>query len=536
MKALSIGKRIFLALGCLIAVIVAGANVGYWGLKYSISQGKEINGALKEHGRFLATSIDLARLAQVNFKKQVQEWKDLLLRGSDADAFAKHLAGFNTQSAATDANLGALRELFAKSKVETNLIDRSLEEHRRLNARYLEALKSFDPKRPEAAAVVDKLVKSIDRPATDAIDALVAQAGQFASDVTKSAEETFATRSAQLMTVFVVGSLLGVAIGIACALVVTRSLSRELAALSQSLGQSSSQVAAAASQVSASSQSLAEGAAEQAASLEETSASLEEMASMSKKNAELTDQCKGWMIEERAIVGNVDKLLNETAASIQASTRSSEATSHVIKTIEGIAFQTNILALNAAVEAARAGEAGMGFAVVAEEVRNLAQRCSQAARETSGLIENATTATRKGSQLTAATQEAFKLNVAIAGKVGGAVDQISDAVRDQSQGLAQVNLAVTQMDKVTQSNAANAEESASAAEALYGQAETLKDAVADLLRLTGAGPGIPRHSLTADSPTDGPQEGIAASVAGSVRAKSNGQPDKGRRPVDLSWS
>ncbi len=177
--------------------------------------------------------------------------------------------------------------------------------------------------------------------------------------------------------------------------------------------------------------------------------------------------------------------MNQTATSIQEINRSSEDIAKIIKTIEEIAFQTNILALNAAVEAARAGEAGMGFAVVADEVRNLAQRCAQAAKETSVLIESATTAARQGSQLTVSTQDAFKQNIEIATKIGAAIDEIAAAVKEQSQGITQINTAVGQMDKVTQSSAANAEESASAAEELNAQAETMKQSVAGLLQLVG---------------------------------------------------
>jgi len=137
------------------------------------------------------------------------------------------------------------------------------------------------------------------------------------------------------------------------------------------------------------------------------------------------------------------------------------------------------------VEAARAGEAGMGFAVVADEVRNLAQRCAQAAKETGALIEGATIAARKGSELTLATQAAFKQNVDVAGKIGVAVDEIAAAVKEQSQGMAQINTAVEQMDKVTQSNAANAEEGAAAAEELNAQAVILKQSVDELLKLVG---------------------------------------------------
>jgi len=249
------------------------------------------------------------------------------------------------------------------------------------------------------------------------------------------------------------------------------------------LNRGSDQVAAAAAEISTSSQNLAQGAGEQAAAVEESSASLEELASMSKGNAERADKCQTWMHEAHTIIAEVNRLLNETATAIQEINRSSESTVKVIKTIEEIAFQTNILALNAAVEAARAGESGMGFAVVAEEVRNLAQRCAQAVQETSTLIEGAAQAAHKGKELTTATQAAFKRNLDNGAQVGTVVDEIAASVKEQSEGVSQINSAVGQMDKVTQNNAASAEEAAAAAEELNAQAITMKQAVGELLRL-----------------------------------------------------
>jgi len=157
----------------------------------------------------------------------------------------------------------------------------------------------------------------------------------------------------------------------------------------------------------------------------------------------------------------------------------------IIKTIDEIAFQTNILALNAAVEAARAGEAGMGFAVVADEVRNLAQRCAQSAKETAAKIEGAITKTAQGVEISTKVTETLQEIVVKVRQVDELVGEVATASREQSQGITQVNTAVGQMDKVTQSNAANAEESASASEELNAQAESLKDAVAQLLQLVG---------------------------------------------------
>jgi len=172
-------------------------------------------------------------------------------------------------------------------------------------------------------------------------------------------------------------------------------------------------------------------------------------------------------------------------AAMDAIAASSSEVGKIIKTIDEIAFQTNILALNAAVEAARAGESGMGFAVVAEEVRNLAQRSAQAARETSEKIEGAIAKTTQGVNLSGVVAEGLKEIVDNARKVDTLTEGVASAAREQSQGIDQVNIAVSQIDKVTQNAAASAEESASAAAELDAQAQALKSAVYQLSALIG---------------------------------------------------
>ena len=262
-----------------------------------------------------------------------------------------------------------------------------------------------------------------------------------------------------------------------------RGIALPVGKIANDLDDASEQVASASSQVASASQSLAEGSSEQASALEETSSSLEEMSSMTKQNADNAGHAKALMGEARQIVDKVDGQMKNMVKAIQNVTRSSEETGKIIKTIDEIAFQTNLLALNAAVEAARAGEAGAGFAVVANEVRNLAMRAAEAAKNTSDLIENTIVTVKNSRDLTQQTQDAFRENMEITSKVGHLIDEIAAASSEQAQGIGQIGKAVAEMDKVVQQTAANAEESASASEEMNAQAHQLKNYVANLVMI-----------------------------------------------------
>ena len=339
-------------------------------------------------------------------------------------------------------------------------------------------------------------------------------------------------------------------VGIAGSVWIVTSISTALRNIAGHLSNGANQVAGASNQVAATSQALAEGASEQAASIEETSASLEEISSMTQRNVQNVQGAKEFTAQTRANAASgaqstqemgqamqgIRNASNEMRDAMNAIKAASSDVSKIIRTIDEIAFQTNLLALNAAVEAARAGEAGMGFAVVADEVRSLAQRSAKAAKETADMIETSVKRSEDGVRVTdkvvASVEEvAVKSTqleqqlaeiVAKAQKVDEQVAQIASASQEQSQGISEVNLAVSQMDKVTQSTAASAEESAAAAEELNAQAGVLKDVVRELQTLVGSdGEAAVAQSTEVEQNLSAKQP---AKPAGVVKWKSGGSP------------
>jgi methyl-accepting chemotaxis protein/methyl-accepting chemotaxis protein-1 (serine sensor receptor) len=315
----------------------------------------------------------------------------------------------------------------------------------------------------------------------DAIATIVAWNGKGA-DATIAA--TTGTVSSSLwLTGLMAASCLALGVGLSWFMI--RGMKRELTAAVTKLSEGAVQIAAAASQVASASQSLAQGSSEQAASLEETSSTTEEINSMAVKNTDNAGVMTRMVAESQLEFVATNRQLGEMVTAMDEIDASSGKISKIIKVIDEIAFQTNILALNAAVEAARAGEAGMGFAVVADEVRNLAQRCAQAAKDTADLIEESIGKSGSGKTKVGLAASAVQRMTDEFTKIKTLVDEVSHGSMEQTDGISQVRKALSQMEQVSQSSAASAEEGAAAAEQLNAQSEGLKEIVFRLNSMAG---------------------------------------------------
>ncbi len=464
---LTVGFGVILAL-MVVIIIISLSQVGLLGSKVSMIANKRVT-QLQFCYEIMKQYDVLARSAgniALTIDENIQKYQEGLYR-NNREAIIENLSRFE-KTLNTDKGKETYKQLKEAAALAWPLYDKAVELGRA-------------NRNAEAGDIIMVQILPVQSKLLGAMNDL-ASIIQAASDSDAKEAEILVVGGGTVLIILGIAALIfGGLIGV----LITRSITKPINRVVAGLSEASDQVATASSEVASASQSLAEGTSEQAASLEETSSSLEEMTSMTKQNADNAGQAKSLMAEARKIVDKVDGQMNIMASAIQEVAKSSEETGKIIKTIDEIAFQTNLLALNAAVEAARAGEAGAGFAVVADEVRNLAMRAAEAAKNTSGLIENTIITVRKSRDLTQQTQEAFKENVAISGKIGNLIDEIAAASEEQARGISQVSIAVSQMDKVVQQAAANAEESASASEEMSAQAEQMKGYVAELAAVVG---------------------------------------------------
>ncbi len=437
----------------------------------------------------------------------------------DDDAQARKLALAESHRKDIETQSARLSELLDSAETTAHLakVSASLKTYGEAVARLQKSLKAND---------FDEAMKTLDGDVAKdytAIEGDLNSLRSFVFDLSnRNGDTTQLLLDRNLRSTLILSAVIA---GIALIAVVTVQLlslriSRELCEISGTLSGAAEDIFNKAGGFTATSGQLAEGASHQAASLEETSASLEEMAGMTKRNAESAQNAKETASQTRKAVENGVAGMKRMSASMEGITTSSAEIGKIIKTIDDIAFQTNILALNAAVEAARAGEAGRGFAVLAEEVRALALRSATAARETGSKIETALQRSREGTS--ASTEVAGMLNsiVGQVQKMDTLVAEIATASAEQSQGIKQATNAMMEMDKVTQSNAAGAEESAGAAQELASHTALLREAVARLNGFTG---------LTSVAPaTQAPVHDESPSLAPVHRNGFAKKPAKGR--------
>jgi methyl-accepting chemotaxis protein len=360
----------------------------------------------------------------------------------------------------------------------TDTLEASLQEYRSVRESKVLSL-SRENKQAEAFAAFKTVLGPVMTKYFDTLDALTRHnsdlAGQYDGEITR------AIISSEL--VLAIGALVACGISGLIGFFIVTSTNRALRRSVHALTSGAQQVVSASGQVSSAAQSLSRGANEQAASLEETSASVEEMGSMTRQNAEHSQAAANLMSEVDGRVRESNAALRDMLSSMSAIQDSSHKVAKIIKTIDEIAFQTNILALNAAVEAARAGDAGMGFAVVADEVRSLAQRSAQAAKDTAGLIEESIATAHGGDKKVSQVAAAITGITESVTKVKQLVDEVSAASQQQTHALDQVATTMSRMERVTQTTAATAEESAAASEELNAQAETTMTIVTSLQAL-----------------------------------------------------
>ena len=446
----------------LIGAVVAGS--GTWYLR---SLNRELTIATGK----TAVKLDLVNAARARAWEMIASNRGMFISGfrQDQAGIDARARSWNAAFKRTVEQINEMRPLIATEEGGQDLakFESALAKYEKVSAELLRLCR--ENKLQQVETDVNPKVQEFENVTEETLDHLK----NVQRKLLKDSQAHAASIGSQSLLVSIVLNCLMLAIVIVAVLLV-RAIHRTLVTVVSELSSGAHEVAGAAFQVSSSSQSLAQGSSEQAASLEETSASTAEINSMARRNSENTRVAADLMAQSQEKFVQTNQSLDESVVAMDEINTQSGKISKIIKVIDEIAFQTNILALNAAVEAARAGESGMGFAVVADEVRNLAQRSAQAAKDTGALIEESIAKSNVGKHKVDQVATAIRAVTEKAATVKITLDEVNLGSQDQANGIQQIGKAIIQMEKVTQSIAANSEESAAAAEQLNAQSEALK--------------------------------------------------------------
>ena len=505
-------------------------------------------------------AMNSIRGAQLSYKVQVQEWKNMLLRSQDAQLFERHSRGYADSSAKMAKQLTALNSQAVAIGLPPGLADKTIAEHDELNRRYAEALKLLRSADFASTQDVDKAVRGIDRAATEHIDQLAKVVQDHADKMAGQTAAAAADEKKFLIVGLTFLALIAASVSIVAGYLTINNITRRLQRaadfarsvaagnldveietgrqdeLGQLLGsmremngslagivdrvrQAAEMVTTASSQIAAGNTDLSSRTEEQASSLEETAASIEEMTATVNQNAQNAGQANEVASSAAKVAQRGGEAVDQVVKMMESIQGSSRKIGDIIGVIDSIAFQTNILALNAAVEAARAGDQGRGFAVVAGEVRSLAQRSAEAAKEIKSLITDSVQRVDAGAKLADGAGQTMVEVVSSVNRVSQIIGEIASATKEQSSGIVQVNQAVGDLDKATQQNASLVEESTAASESLKELAREMVDAVS-VFRLSSRPAALASSSSTSSWSAPAPM-GAKHRPAARPRIESN---------------